>query len=64
MILEVEPPCCPSCGSFDFQRIAYGYPTPDLFDDEAEGNIKLGGCVEIEGVSARWFCNVCHCAWR
>jgi len=62
--LEVEPPCCPSCGSFDFQRILYGYPTPEAIEEEAEGKYILGGCVETVGVSARWFCNVCKHAWR
>jgi hypothetical protein len=64
LILEVEPPACPECGSTDFAPIAYGYPTPELFDEEGTGNLKLGGCVETAGVSPRWFCNLCQHAWR
>lgn len=37
-------PTCPSCGS-PMVRIVYGYPSPNLFERSARGEVVLGGCV-------------------
>ena len=49
---------CPKCGNADFVPILYGYPTQELFADEARGRIALGGCV-IFGNDPRKLCKAC-----
>ena len=39
---------CPSCGSTDIVRIAYGYPGPEMVEEAEKGTIVLGGCVISE----------------
>ena len=38
-------PPCPTCGSTEAIRIAYGYPDFELWQAEERGEIVLGGCV-------------------
>ena len=38
-------PPCPSCGSTDSIRIAYGLPGIEMAEAEERGEIRLGGCL-------------------
>lgn len=37
-------PACPRCGSASLE-IAYGLPSPDLFEASDRGEVVLGGCM-------------------
>jgi hypothetical protein len=54
-------PACPTCGSTDVVRIAYGFPSAEMFDAAREGSITLGGCVlpDGDGWVDRWHCRSC-----
>jgi hypothetical protein len=45
---------CPNCGSVDTRRIAFGYPGPQMVEDEARGDIFLGGCFSPPSELGRW----------
>ena len=53
---------CPSCGDREPQRIAYGYPSPDMWDSVQLGEIVLGGCM-ISSESPNWLCRNCGLRW-
>lgn len=53
---------CFICGSLDVAKIIYGYPTVDALKKQAEGKIKLGGCV-ISEASPQYHCNECEKEW-
>lgn len=53
---------CPSCGQERPLRIAYGYPTSEMFKASERGELALGGCV-IEEDSPTWRCPVCRHEW-
>jgi hypothetical protein len=54
-------PTCPECGA-EGMPIIYGMPGPELFDDEAAGQVVLGGC-EVSEENPNWACKgpVQHC---
>jgi hypothetical protein len=54
-------PPCPACGSTDAIRIAYGYPSAEMFEAAERGDIRLGGCV-IGPESPDFECRNCHAA--
>jgi hypothetical protein len=39
------PKRCPACGAEAPLRIAYGYPTGDMYEASQRGELALGGCV-------------------
>jgi hypothetical protein len=50
------PKYCPKCSTnVDVIPIIYGKPTPQGFQNRAEGKVKLGGCV-FTAASPKWFC--------
>ena len=55
---------CPKCKSSDYvTQIAYGYPSPEMWEKEAMGEIVLGGC----GVSTEapdYQCTKCQYEWK
>jgi ribosomal protein L37AE/L43A len=53
---------CPSCGDREPQRIAYGYPYPEMWAAVERGEIVLGGC-EISVTSPNWYCRRCGDRW-
>ena len=51
---------CPECRkSVVPVPIAYGYPSPELFEDADAGRVRLGGCV-ITGDDPQWACPACE----
>ena len=42
---DLVPTVCPACGAGAPLRIAYGYPTGDMFEASQRGELALGGCV-------------------
>ena len=50
---------CRMCGA-DVIRIAYGYPTRELLDRHALGEVALGGCV-VQSDSPSLACR--ECGW-
>lgn len=36
---------CPRCRSLDTLHIAYGFPSPKLFEAADRGEVVLGGCI-------------------
>ena len=53
---------CPSCGDREPQRIAYGYPYPDMWESVERGESVLGGC-EMRSTSPNWHCRQCGHEW-
>jgi hypothetical protein len=53
---------CPSCADREPQRIAYGYPNPEMWESVDRGEIILGGC-EISVTSPSWHCRRCGHEW-
>ena len=49
---------CPECGSHRHVPIAYGYPSPELFEKERTGCVILGGCV-VGDESPAYRCKDC-----
>lgn len=50
---------CPRCGSVaTLLPIAYGYPSPEMFEAARRGEIVLGGCV-IRGADPTHQCTAC-----
>ncbi len=49
---------CPVCYGVDVVPIVYGYPGGELFKQEMEGKIRLGGCC-ITGNDPDLYCNEC-----
>jgi len=54
---------CPICNKTDLViPFIYGFPIPELFEDQKKGLIKLGGCCQIEDMdnpennSPEWHC--------
>ena len=54
---------CPFCGSDNISSIIYGYPSPELLDKAARGEVSLGGCV-ITNYDPNKKCNVCGKSWN
>lgn len=54
---------CPSCGSRNVIKILYGYPTGEALFMEAQGKIKLGGCL-ITDINPEYYCNNCENEWN
>jgi hypothetical protein len=51
---------CPECRkSIVPVPIAYGYPSPEMFEDADAGRVRLGGCV-ITGDDPQWACPACE----
>ena len=50
---------CPHCGSYDVRKIIYGYPSNELWEEELQGKIKLGGCCIHENIPG-YFCDECE----
>jgi len=59
---EVGQPICPECGKAEPMRIAYGYPSPEMFQASKRGELALGGC-EVEPDSPTWHCRECRHEW-
>jgi ribosomal protein L37AE/L43A len=59
---DLIPPDCPACGSGTPVRIAYGYPTGDMFETSQRGELALGGCV-VGRTSSTWACRTCGHRW-
>ena len=57
-----DPTDCPNCGHLEPQRIAYGYPSPEMWESMERGEIVLGGCV-ISSESPAWHCRQCEHDW-
>jgi uncharacterized protein YjbI with pentapeptide repeats len=51
-------PPCPGCKSTDVIPIVWGLPGPDLEDQEAAGELVLGGCC-VDDDSPGWHCRGC-----
>lgn len=56
---------CPKCKSENIVPIMYGYPSPEAFEEEEKGNLKLGGCeMLIDGLAMPdRFCKDCKTKW-
>lgn len=50
---------CPKCGA-NLTKITYGYPTNDMFDAHARGELIIGGCV-VQPDSPEFACT--ECGW-
>lgn len=59
---EAAVPRCPKCGKDEPLRIAYGYPSHDMFEASERGELALGGCM-IEADSPEWHCRRCSHEW-
>jgi hypothetical protein len=59
---DLAPTVCPACGADAPLRIAYGYPTGDMFEASERGEMALGGCV-IRSDSPTWACPACGHRW-
>jgi hypothetical protein len=57
-VAHVFPPC-PACGSRAVVRIAYGYPSAEMWEQERRGEVTLGGCV-VGPESPAYECRGCH----
>jgi len=55
---DSPPRPCPTCGSTDAVRIAYGYPSHQMFEASERGEISLGGCIVGEE-SPDYECRAC-----
>lgn len=49
---------CAACGT-TLVPIVYGYPGPDLFEKEEQGEVLLGGCVIDDDAPAFGCPNTC-----
>lgn len=54
---------CPNCGSKNIINIIYGLPTYELFKEEEQGKVKLGGCV-IGLDDPEYTCKDCNHEWN
>lgn len=54
---------CPKCGSWNVIKILYGEPTGEALFMEAQGKIKLGGCL-ITDIDPEYYCNDCENEWN
>ena len=54
---------CPKCKSQEVIPIIYGLPGLDLAEKESNGEVKLGGCLVIEG-NPEWHCKNCGYEWK
>ena len=50
---------CPHCGSTNIRSIVYGYPSPELWEEEIKGKVKLGGCCISEN-QPNYYCDDCE----
>jgi hypothetical protein len=57
-ISEVQDDACPKGGQHDPIRIAYGFPSGDMFEAADRGEIVLGGCL-ISRSSPTTSCRKC-----
>ncbi len=62
--MEYNKNICPDCGSVNILEIVYGLPSPIMFEKAERGEIKLGGCCVVEGVSPDCYCKDCETTWR
>ena len=47
---------CPGCKSAKaVVPVVYGFPDPELMEQEERGEVELGGCV-VESDSPKWHC--------
>ncbi len=53
---------CPECGGGVQIRIAYGYPSREMFEASERNELALGGCV-IDMDSPSWQCRACGHRW-
>jgi hypothetical protein len=63
LIQENRKRRCPACNSANVVPIVYGLPTMFGVENEAKGNIHLGGCC-VDADSPQWYCAQCSSAWR
>lgn len=54
---------CPKCSSLNTVKISYGYPSHKTMQLAGKKKVKLGGCVIIQGISPKFFCNDCEHKW-
>lgn len=54
---------CPKCGSRNVIKILYGEPTGEALFMEAQGKIKLGGCL-ITDIDPEYYCNNFENEWN
>lgn len=54
---------CPKCNSQKIVPIIYGMPCFELAEKENNGEVKLGGCVGLEG-NPKWHCKNCEYEWK
>lgn len=54
---------CPRCGSGNAIKFLYGEPTGEALFMEAQGKIKLGGCL-ITDINPEYYCNDCKNEWN
>ncbi len=54
---------CPECNSRNVIKILYGEPTGEALFMEAQGKIKLGGCL-ITDIDPEYYCNDCANEWN
>lgn len=59
---QLEELRCPECGHADPLRIAYGYPTYEMFEASERSELALGGCV-VDADSPSWRCRRCGREW-
>lgn len=57
-VVQLVPPC-PACGSQAVLPIAYGYPSPEMWEQEQRGEVVLGGCL-VGPESPAYECRDCH----
>lgn len=55
-------PTCPSCGSEKVATILCGFPGPEMFENQPDDDIVLGGCCVTEN-DPRWSCKDCGHQW-
>ena len=58
MTTPSKAPACPECGQPGVP-IAYGFPSPEMFDAADAGRIALGGCVVYDDMPT-WRCSARH----
>ena len=58
-----QKPTCPECGSSNWVKIVYGYPSASMMQASEAGKIKLGGFV-VTVHQPDVYCPDCETKWR
>jgi len=60
--MDKKQPICPLCNSNNVAEIAFGYPSPEMFEEAERGDIVLGGCCVTDN-DPKWHCKDCEHEW-